>query len=80
MDCRYSPQPSFPRKRESILILPGREHVELFRRAQEAGVPVEMHSYATRGHAFGLRRTTFQATAWPDLAETWLRTIGITPE
>jgi len=43
-----------------------------------AGVPVEMHLYATGGHAFGLRRTKFAATAWPQLVETWLHTIGIT--
>jgi acetyl esterase/lipase len=40
-------------------------------------VPVEMHLYAQGGHAFGLRRTKFPATAWPQLVETWLRTIGI---
>ena len=44
---------------------------------QQAGVPVEFHTYATGGHAFGLRRTTFQATAWPELVEAWLRTIGM---
>jgi len=44
---------------------------------KDAGVPVEMHSYAQGGHAFGLRRTKFPVTAWPRLVETWLRTIGI---
>lgn len=44
---------------------------------KNAGVPVEMHLYAQGGHAFGLRRTKFPVTAWPELAETWLRTIGI---
>jgi len=47
---------------------------------KNAGVPVEMHSYATGGHAFGLRRTRSQATAWPELVETWLRTIGMISE
>lgn len=42
-----------------------------------AGVPVEMHLYAQGGHAFGLRRTKLPATAWPDLVETWLHTIGV---
>jgi len=41
------------------------------------GVPVEIHSYAQGGHAFGLRRTKFPATAWPQLVETWLGTIGM---
>ena len=44
---------------------------------KNAGVPVEMHLYAEGGHAFGLRRTKFPITAWPDLVETWLHTIGI---
>lgn len=44
---------------------------------KKAGVPVEMHLYAQGGHAFGLRRTKFPATAWPQLVETWLGTIGM---
>jgi acetyl esterase/lipase len=44
---------------------------------KKAGVPVEFHSYAEGGHAFGLRRTKYPATAWPQLVETWLRTIGM---
>lgn len=44
---------------------------------KNAGVPVEMHLYAQGGHAFGLRRTRFPTTAWPQLVETWLQTIGM---
>jgi len=44
---------------------------------KNAGVPVEMHLYAQGGHAFGLRRTKFPATGWPQLVETWLATIGM---
>jgi acetyl esterase/lipase len=47
---------------------------------KDAGVPVEMHLYAQGGHAFGLRRTKFPVTNWPELVETWLRTIGMTLE
>ncbi len=47
---------------------------------KKVGVPVEMHLYAQGGHAFGLRRTKFPATAWPQLVETWLRTIGMISE
>ena len=47
---------------------------------KKAGVPVEMHLYAQGGHAFGLRRTKFPITAWPQLVETWLATIGMVPE
>jgi acetyl esterase/lipase len=47
---------------------------------KNAGVPVEMHLYAHGGHAFGLRRTKFSITGWPQLIETWLGTIGIISE
>lgn len=47
---------------------------------KNAGVPVEMHLYAQGGHAFGLRRTALPITGWPQLVETWLRTIGIVAE
>ena len=45
---------------------------------KNAGAPVEMHLYAHGGHAFGLRRTKFPITDWPQLMETWLGTIGMT--
>jgi acetyl esterase/lipase len=44
---------------------------------KKVGVPVEMHLYAEGGHAFGLRRTKLPVTAWPQLVETWLGTIGM---
>jgi acetyl esterase/lipase len=47
---------------------------------KKAGVPVEMHLYAQGGHAFGLRHTTLPVTAWPQLVETWLETIGMIPK
>ncbi len=47
---------------------------------KKAGVPVEMHLYADGGHAFGLRRTRLPITAWPRLAESWLKAIGMIPE
>jgi len=47
---------------------------------KNAGVPVEMHLYAQGGHAFGLRRTKLAVTAWPQLVERWLASIGVTAE
>jgi acetyl esterase/lipase len=47
---------------------------------KNAGVPVEMHLYAQGGHAFGLRRTKFPITGWPQLVETWLGTIRMISE
>ena len=46
---------------------------------KRVGVPVEMHLYAQGGHAFGLRRTKYPVTAWPELVEAWLGTIGVLP-
>ncbi|HEX3984932.1 MAG TPA: alpha/beta hydrolase, partial [Acidisoma sp.] len=47
---------------------------------RNAGVPVEMHLYPHGGHAFGLRRTKLPVTAWPQLVEIWLQSIGMTPQ
>jgi hypothetical protein len=47
---------------------------------KDAGVPVEMHLYAQGGHAFGVRRTKFPITDWPNLVETWLKTIKMISE
>ncbi len=44
---------------------------------KKAGVPTEMHIYSHGGHAFGLRSTKFPITKWPQLVETWLKTIGM---
>jgi acetyl esterase/lipase len=51
-----------------------------FAALKQAGVSVEMHLYAQGGHGFGLRRTKFPITEWPQLMETWLRTIGMISE
>lgn len=53
------------------------ESLSYYAGLKKAGVPVEMHLYAQGGHAFGLRRTKFPATAWPEVVETWLGTIGM---
>jgi len=46
---------------------------------KDSGVPAEMHLYAQGGHAFGLRRTQYPITAWPQLVETWLQGLGMMP-
>ena len=47
---------------------------------RKAKVSAEIHIYPHGGHAFGLRRTEFPITGWPQLAETWLGTIGMIPK
>jgi acetyl esterase/lipase len=53
------------------------DSLSYFAALQQANVPVELHSYATGGHAFGLRRTKEAATEWPQLVERWLVSIGM---
>ena len=44
---------------------------------KKAGASVEIHLFADGGHAFGIRRTSFPITDWPQLVEKWLNTIGM---
>ena len=59
-------------------------HVEnstiYFLSLKNAKVPAELHIYAQGGHGYGLRRTELPVTGWPQLAETWLRTIKVLPQ
>ena len=50
-----------------------------FAALKAADVPTEMHLYAQGGHAFGVRRTDLPITHWTDLADAWMRTIGVLP-
>ena len=54
-------------------------HVEnatvYFSALKNAKVPAELHIYAEGGHGYGLRRTAFPVTNWPQSVETWLHTI-----
>jgi acetyl esterase/lipase len=53
--------------------------VVYFMALKKAKVPAELHIYSQGGHGYGLRRTELPVTAWPQLAETWLRTIKMLP-
>lgn len=57
-----------------------RNSLVYFAALKKAGVAAEMHLYAHGGHAFGLRRTNFPITEWPQLVERWMTTIGIISE
>ncbi len=69
--------PTFLLQAEDDPIDPVENSLVYYAALKKAGVPVEMHLYAEGGHAFGLRRTKFPVTEWPQLVETWLRTIGM---
>jgi len=53
--------------------------VEYFMALKKAGVSAELHTYAQGGHGYGLRPTALPVTHWPQLATTWLHTIGVLP-
>ncbi|QDV40788.1 Acetylxylan esterase precursor [Stieleria neptunia] len=46
---------------------------------KEAGVPAELHVYATGGHGYGLRVTDQPVTRWPEQAASWLKTMKLIP-
>lgn len=45
---------------------------------RQAGVPAELRTFAHGGHAFGLRGSG-PVGRWPELAEQWMRRIGVLP-
>ena len=47
--------------------------IALFQAIQRAGVPAELHLYASGGHGFGMRPTGKPCAAWPQRCEEWLR-------
>jgi dipeptidyl aminopeptidase/acylaminoacyl peptidase len=49
----------------------------LFSELKRKNVPAELHIFPTGGHGYGLRPTDQPITRWPDLAETWLRGLGM---
>ena len=47
------------------------------RALQQAGVDVQLNTYATGGHAFGVKKQGTATDRWPDDALRWLRARGI---
>jgi acetyl esterase/lipase len=44
---------------------------------KRAGVPAELHIYASGGHGFGLRPSEHPSSTWPERCTAWLRMQGI---
>ena len=44
---------------------------------KRAGVPAELHVYASGGHGFGMRPTGKPAATWPKRCEDWLHAMGV---
>jgi acetyl esterase/lipase len=47
----------------------------LYLALKQAGIPSELHAYATGGHGFGLRKTDQPCTTWPTRCEEWMRNM-----
>lgn len=69
--------PTFLLQAEDDPVDPVENSLVYYAALRKAGVPAEIHLYVKGGHTFGLRRTESPITGWPQLVETWLRTIGI---
>lgn len=44
---------------------------------KRAGVPAELHIYASGGHGFGMRTSANPSSTWPKRCEEWMRERGI---
>ena len=50
--------------------------IALFLALKKHKVPTELHIYDSGGHGYGLRRTEFPVTTWPDRLADWMRHRG----
>jgi dipeptidyl aminopeptidase/acylaminoacyl peptidase len=44
---------------------------------KKAGVPAEMHLFASGGHGYGLRESADEVSSWPKRAEEWMQGLGV---
>ena len=51
--------------------------VRMYLALKRAGVPAELHLYATGGHGFGLRPSDKPCSTWPKRCEAWLQSQGL---
>jgi acetyl esterase/lipase len=58
------------------IISPPENSLLLYLALRRAGVPAELHIYATAAHDFGVRPSNHPCTAWPESCATWLRHMG----
>lgn len=80
LDPAYTPNKSTP---PTFLIQAENDHTYIdsslvyFRALKDAGVPAELHIYATGGHGFGMHPAGYPEQHWSQIATLWLRSIGI---
>jgi acetyl esterase/lipase len=50
--------------------------VQMYLALKRAGVPAELHVYASGGHGFGLRPSARPCSSWPQRCAEWMRAMG----
>ncbi len=50
--------------------------VAMYSACKKAGVPVEMHLYASGGHGFGMNKIPHPAATWTDRVADWMKARG----
>lgn len=53
--------------------------IEMYLAQRRAGLPADLHVYATGGHGYGMRETSQAGAAWPQALERWLQAIKVLP-
>jgi len=59
------------------LISPPQHSVVMYLALKNAGVPAELHIYATSAHDFGVRKSDHPCSTWTDACANWLRHQGL---
>ena len=56
--------------------VPSENSAQMYLALKRAGVPAELHLYASGGHGFGMRKTDRPCTRWPERCAAWLKQQG----
>ena len=56
---------------------PPEQSLAMFRALRMAGIPAELHVYASGGHGFGVRRTEHPSSKWTESFADWLKLNGM---
>jgi acetyl esterase/lipase len=58
------------------IISPPEHSIVMYLALQKAGIPTELHIYATAAHDFGVRKSDHPCSTWTDACATWMRHQG----
>jgi acetyl esterase/lipase len=57
--------------------VPAQNSVVMWQALKQAGVPAELHVYASGGHGFGLRPSDKPCSTWPQRCADWMKSRGL---